>query len=144
MRKAAALAVSAALFLAASACGGAPGVRDAGAQGSRAPVAVHVTSASAGTPVSFEVVESRGVQRSPAGAGGASRTPADFTVAGRDAVFSSTFRAAPNGPSLQVDVVVRERGKPVKLTAQGRVITVRRAAPGEDVSIVSGGYPTGG
>lgn len=143
MRKAAALAVSVALFLGGAACGGAPGVRDAGAQGSQAPVAVHVTSARAGVPANFEVVESRGVQRSAA-EGAASRTPADFTVAGRNAVFSSTFRAASNGPPLQVDVVVRERGKPVKLTAQGRVVTVRRAAPGEQVSIVSGGYPTGG
>ena len=139
MRKAAgaARAVGAALFLGAVACEGArgAGVRDEGAQEGQAAVAVHVTSARAGTPTDFEVVESRGIQRST---GGGSRTPADFTVAARNAVFSTTFRAAANSPGLQVDVVVREGGRPIKLTAQGRVVTVRRSAPGERVSIVSG------
>jgi hypothetical protein len=107
---------------------------------------MHVTSARPGTPADFQVVESRGAapaEGAPA-PGSPGRTPASFSVPARDAVFSTSFRAAPGGPPLKVDVVIRERGKPIRLTAQGQVVTVRRSAPGERVRITSGGYPADG
>jgi hypothetical protein len=149
MRKAT-LAMSAALLLGGLACerAGGAAVRNADAQGSGAPVAMHVTSARPGTPADFQVVESSGAAsaegaRAPA-AGTRVRTPAAFSVPARGAVFSTTFRAAASGPPLQVDVVIHERGKPIRLTAQGRVVTVRRSTPGERVTITSGGYPADG
>ena len=140
--------MSAALLMGALACerAGGAAVGDAGARGGGAPVAMHVTSALPGTPADFQVVESRGsasAEGAPA-PGSPGRTPASFSVPVRDAVFSTSFRAAAGGPPLQVDVVIRERGKPIRLTARGQVVTVRRSAPGERVRITSGGYPTGG